>query len=563
MKTILCLSVEQVNGKLEFTESSVRAQNMTGLFMGGPITLSAATQSDATVHGSLQGQVNVDSVRRAGDAPAWLLSLRGSAQWSGTFVLRNKIADLTLESNLQGVASDLPAPLVKSAAEAVPLRIQRRYLGGQRDEITVSYGDVMSANLQRRTEAGGSVISRGNIRFGGVAPEAQRDGVSVAGSLKSLNIDRWLALADSGADGVKIEFTDIDLKFGELQVIDRRFHDIAFAGAMQGGAWQTTVSGRELEGTATWQPQGRGKLTARLKKLVVPPVVETAVRPPAEREQELPSLDIVADEFQLRDKQLGKLELVTVAEERDWRIEKMNLTGAEYTLVADGVWQNWNTQSRTRFNLQLETSDIGKLLTRLGYPEGVKRGTAKLNSTLAWPGSPRDFNYPELSGDIVLDAEKGQFVKLEPGIGKLLGILSLQSLPRRITLDFRDVFSDGFAFDKIQGKANINLGVASADNFRIRGPSAHVVMKGEVDLAKETQKLRVKITPGISDAASIAGALIAGPIAGVAAFIAQKVLKNPLDKLASYEYDVSGTWADPVVAKVGSQGDQQQQDQTQ
>ncbi|MDP1716850.1 MAG: AsmA-like C-terminal region-containing protein, partial [Burkholderiales bacterium] len=202
--------------------------------------------------------------------------------------------------------------------------------------------------------------------------------------------------------------------------------------------------------------------------------------------------------------------------------------------------------------------DIGKLLTRLGYPEGVRRGTAKVHGALAWPGSPQDFDYPQLSGNIVLEAAKGQFVKLEPGIGKLLGILSLQALPRRITLDFRDIFSEGFAFDEILGGVNISRGVATANNFRLRGPSANVVMAGDVDLAKETQKLRVKITPSISDAASIAGALIGGPIAGVAAFLAQKLLKDPLDQMASYEYDVTGTWADPQVKKVDNQSDQQQ-----
>ncbi|MDP2238684.1 MAG: YhdP family protein [Burkholderiales bacterium] len=553
--------LEQANGRLDFSESSVRVQNATGTFMGGPVSMSAVTQRDATVRGTLQGQANFDSLRRAGGAPAWMLSLRGSAPWRGSFVLRNKLADLVLESNLQGVASDLPAPLVKSAAEAVALRIERRYLGKQQDQIIVSYGDIVSANLQRRTEAGASVIRRGNIRLGSIAPEPQRDGVSIAGSLKSLNVDRWLALAGGGSDGMKIDFSTIDLKIGEIEALARRFNDVALVGTMQGGAWRATVSGRELEGTATWQPQGRGKLTARLKKLSIPPAIEvpaSPVQPAAERVRELPALDIVADQFQIKGKQLGKLELTAVSEARDWRIERLRLTNPDGALAADGVWQNWHTQPRTQINLQLETGDIGKLLTRLGYPEGVRRGTAKVHGTLAWPGSPQDFDYPQLSGNIVLEAAKGQFVKLEPGIGKLLGILSLQALPRRISLDFRDIFSEGFAFDEILGGVNISRGVATANNFRLRGPSANVVMAGDVDLAKETQKLRVKITPSISDAASIAGALIGGPIAGVAAFLAQKLLKDPLDQMASYEYDVTGTWADPQVQKVDNQSDQQQ-----
>ena len=145
---------------------------------------------------------------------------------------------------------------------------------------------------------------------------------------------------------------------------------------------------------------------------------------------------------------------------------------------------------------------------------------------------------------------KGYKSKLEPGSGTLRGILSLQSLPRRISLDFRDIFSEGLAFDEIVGAVKVVNGIASTDNLRITGPAARINMSGQVDLAKETQALRVKINPQLSDTVSVAGALIGGPIAGLAAFVAQKLLRDPLDQIAAYEYDVSGTWADPLVARV-------------
>jgi uncharacterized protein YhdP len=122
-------------------------------------------------------------------------------------------------------------------------------------------------------------------------------------------------------------------------------------------------------------------------------------------------------------------------------------------------------------------------------------------------------------------------------------------LPRRISLDFRDIFSEGLAFDEIVGAVKVVKGVASTDNLRITGPAARIAMNGQVDLAKETQALRVKVNPQLSDTVSVAGALIGGPVAGVAAFLAQKLLKDPLDQIASYEYDVTGSWSDPQVTK--------------
>jgi uncharacterized protein YhdP len=218
-------------------------------------------------------------------------------------------------------------------------------------------------------------------------------------------------------------------------------------------------------------------------------------------------------------------------------------------LAADGIWHAAQTQPRTQMNVRMDVTDVGATLARYGYPPGIRRATAKIEGTLGWPGGPQDFDYPMMSGQLAIEAAKGQFVKLEPGFGKLLGIVSLQALPRRITLDFRDVFSEGFAFDTISGTLKIERGIAHTDNFRIQGPSARVLMTGNVDLARETQKLRVRVSPHLSDSVSLAGALLGGPVAGVAAFVAQKLLKDPIEQLVSFQYDVTGSWSDPHVAR--------------
>lgn len=544
---------EQANGRLEFTESSVRLQNMNGVFLGGPATISATTLRDSTVRINLQGRANIDNVRRAGGAPPWTHRLRGSADWRGTFLLRKKLADLVVETDLQGIASDLPAPFSKIASEAVPLRLERKFTGQQQEQILLTYGEIVSANLQRRTEGKRSLIRRGLIRFGGPAAEPERDGVMVSGALGSLDLDRWMEFAGPDAEGAGIEFSGIDLKIGTLTANGRSFHDIAINGTAQQGVWRASLAGRQMEGTATWQPQGRGKLTARLKRLVIPPAVAAAAAPQgaADKTRELPAIDVVAEQFQFKDKQLGKLELMAVPEERDWRIDKLHIINPESTFSGSGVWKTGLAQPRTQLTLRLETSDVGKLLTRLGYPDSVQGGNAKLEGDLAWAGAPQEFDYPMLSGALALRVQKGQFLRLKPGFGKLLGIMSLQSLPRRITLDFRDIFSDGLVFDEIIGAANLSRGIAVTEGFHIQSPSARILMRGEVDLVKETQKLRVRITPGLSDGLSIAGALLGGPVAGIAAFLAQKILRDPFDQIASYEYSVTGTWAEPQVSKIG------------
>ncbi len=551
--------LEQVNGRLEFTETGINVPSATAMFFGGPLTISGATQRDGSIQIGLQGRVSPDTVRRAG-GPAWLTHVRGAADWRGTVNVRKKTVDLVLESNLQGIASTLPAPFVKTAAEAVPLRVERRFVSNDRDVVGLTYGDVISARYNRHMEGKRTVIDRGVVRLGGgAAGEPERDGVWVSGSLKSVNLGGWLKMAGgSGADSAELSYTlaALDVKFGELDVYDRKFGDIAISSTRPDAATtRYLLSGREFEGVADWSPAGKGRLVARLKKFVIPaaaPVTGASVEEklPVAESPQLPALDIVADHFQMGAKVLGKLELRATPQDRDWRIEQLRVSSPEGVLTVEGVWQSWQVNPRTAVNVQWNVTDVGRMLTRLGYPEGVRRGMAGISGNLSWNGGPQQIDYPTLSGSFALQAVKGQFLKMEPGIGKLLGIISLQSIPRRLTLDFRDVFSDGFAFDEVLGVVKIDRGIVVTDNFRISGPSARVVMSGSADINKETQNLRVKVNPHVSDGFSIAGALAGGPIAGVIAFIAQKILKDPLDELIAFNYSVTGTWSDPVVTKV-------------
>jgi uncharacterized protein YhdP len=189
---------------------------------------------------------------------------------------------------------------------------------------------------------------------------------------------------------------------------------------------------------------------------------------------------------------------------------------------------------------------VGRYFARLKLPPGVKGGSASVQGWLAWSGSPQAIDLPTLAGDLRLEAKNGQFLRVEPGIGKLIGVLSLQGLPRRVALDFRDVFSEGFAFDTFSGTASISRGVARTADFSMLGPAARVEMKGEINLVGETQRLQVKVVPTLSESVAL-GAAIVNPAVGLATLLAQKALKDPIGQAMAFEYDLSGTWADPVV----------------
>ena len=515
----------------------------------------AASARDAAVRLNVQGRINADAARR-GAGPAWVQRLRGATDWRAQFVTRKRSADVVIESSLQGLAADLPAPLVKTAAESLPVRFERRLLGEKEDRISFSAGGIVSMILLRRIDGENATIARGTVRFGGAAAEPARNGLWVTGAVKALDLDRWLAVLQQADGGAPLEAGGIDLKLGTVDMLGRRFSELAVNANVQRGQWRVALKGRELDGTVTWLPQGAGRLAARMNTLAVPAASPAAAEPASDdaqarkEQRKLPELDIVAEQFINKGKPLGRLEVAAVPEENAWRIDRLRLSNPESTFTVDGSWQFGAARPRTHVNVHVEASDIGGLLARFGYPEGVKGGTAKLEGSLAWSGAPYEFDVPSLTGNFTMEAAKGQFVKLDPGIGKLLGVMSLQALPRRMSLDFKDVFSEGFAFDEIAGTVHFNRGTATTDNLRIRGPAAHIVMRGDVDLGQETQNLRVRITPHVIETVSVAGALVGGPIAGVAAYLAQQVLRDPFGKLVTYEYGVTGSWSDPVVKRL-------------
>jgi uncharacterized protein YhdP len=255
-------------------------------------------------------------------------------------------------------------------------------------------------------------------------------------------------------------------------------------------------------------------------------------------ERNLPALDVTADNFIFGEKQLGKLELIAGQEERNWHVEKLHITNQDSSIMVRGLWKSRDATPRVQAALTLEASDIGGFLTRLGHADRVTRGSGKLEGILSWQGSPQSIDYSTLDGTFKLNARRGQFPKFEPGIGRLFGIFNLRSLPRRITLDFRDVFSEGFGFDDISGNVKINDGVAFTNELRIEGPAARVVLNGQMNLEAETQKLHIKVTPSYG---------LASPVVGMASVIASTAVKNPT---TSKEYDITGTWADPVVTRI-------------
>ncbi len=549
--------LERLNGILSFTDSSVSSPGIRGQFLDGPVVIGAKTEKDRVAI-NIAGKINAAGIRKVMPNKPALSRLSGEANWNGKVAVTRETMDVQFSSNLQGLRSDLPTPFNKRAADSIPLQFERKANGGGGEMLTVSYGTVAKLQLDRRL-AGGS-IARGVLHFGADALKLPPSGFWVTGALPYLDVDHWRSLMSEAAqpdEGMGVD--GIALQCATMDVFGKRLHGLRINGAHRDGVWQGVIESKEISGKLTWNPHEAGHLTGRFSSLAIPdaaPPKLTAPDPqpdPQPVSSRWPALDITAEAFSMKSLHLGKLVLKAQPIGQDWRIESLKLNTEESSLSLLGMWQDWLINPRSQVNVEFETRDIGKFLARIGYPDSVSAGQAKMKAQLAWAGSPANIDYPSLSGVLNLDARKGQFLKVDPGIGKLLGVLSLQSLPRRITLDFKDVFSDGFAFDELSGTVKITQGIARSSDFKMGGPAAKISMKGETDLVRETQNLNVRVVPVFGDTVAGAATLLGGPVVGLTTYVIQKALQDPIGQLVSYEYGVTGSWDNPAVEKLKRQ----------
>lgn len=588
-------------GGISFDEAGVKSTGITGMAFGHPLTVNIAGGGEAGVVTDFAGRADVQQLGELLPFPL-PRQISGVTDFAGRIAPQSGGLEIVVDSSMLGVTSLLPAPLGKRGDEARRLKLQFTAPGMPPEKIRVALmgniaqggtadaaGTRIDARLQRKFDAAGhaqfhgGVVSVGEPAAEGVIAE----GLWLAGSLRELDFDQWqqaaakfyppvVPVAAQESHAAKPGFNNtniagIDFRLGGLVVYGRVFDEIKIKGRRTADGWAMAVASRAAEGDFTWRGaahHARGEVRARLKRLVVAdespkhqPAAPAAITELGQREGILPALDIVADDFTFKDRWLGKLELTATPQIDNWKIDRLTLTNGHVRAEMNGIWQRYGdpfappsagaVKSLTTMNIKLESNNLNALFTQFGHGDHMKGGRGGLEGTLSWPGHAYQFQLVNLSGAFKVNAERGQFAKIEAGAGKLLGLISLQSIPRRLTFDFRDLFSEGLAFDKIEGDLTIHDGIMFAKKFDITGPATDVKMTGDISLPNERQNLTVNVSPRLSGVAAVGTAVLVNPLVGLGVLLGGEVLRAPFERILSAQYSVTGTWDNPLVERIG------------
>lgn len=574
-------------GKLDFYETGFTLTGISAQFLGGPVAISGGTQANGKFRVNASGNLTVDGLRAA--FPQLTPRIAGKARYSLSIHEKGRQPDIVLESNLKGVSLDFPAPLKKAVNDTLPLKVQVSSLapaagGVLRDDLRVSLGSSISARYQRQkgaTKQSPWQVVRGGIGVNAPAPETGT-GLAMKVAMNAIDVDTWQGVLGAVV-GQKLskkpeaqqtvdfsQYIDPDslsAKTPTLTVAGLQLDNVDLVAEQRPGSWQIGLKSEQASGIINWvgsnSPQKEDRLTARLTALNISrtgasragDLLDVSAKP-----VRMPALDVIAEDFSLFGMKLGKFELdarnAPGTTGREWRIDKLVVANPDATLTASGHWNTRKAANLTRMTYSMQMANAGKQLQRFGFKDVLRDGKGKIDGSLEWKGAPFALDKSSLSGQWTLDIEKGQFLKAEPGVARLLGVMSLQTLPRRLTLDFRDIFSKGYAFDRITATATIANGTIKTENLKMMGASSTVLMEGTADIVQETQSLHVAVIPDINpNVASAVYGVVVNPVIGVGAILAQLALKAPLTKALTYEYRITGAWDQPTITPIKRTGD--------
>lgn len=551
------ISAEQLSASLYGTELKARIQALE------PVP-------DPVLSGHFELQPGRDDGLSAAFLPAWL---RDGLQGTTTMSLQLPLGGpanghLSLASDMQGVASSLPPPLAKTAGSALPVSVDLNGEGGI-TRLGIRVADALQVGLRLADEAGTTRTRGVEVLLGGARapmPRADAEGLVIRGAPESLDLGSWIALIASpgggfGAGAAGPRFLSADLDARQVSLRRLQFGPTRLVAVPDGDGLSLRATGAAT-GALQWQPANGGSVVGRLTGLALDafpplPAALPGVAPPDSPfdPTRAPTFDLDIDGLSLGGVALGRLQLVTARIDDGQRIERLALAGGRLEADASGVWrrreQSGVSASSADLKFDLRSDAIEDVLRVFGYTPNLVAKASHFSGAVVWPRVPAGLELSQAEGQVDIDLERGSLKAVEPGAGRVLGLVNLYALPRRLLFDFRDVVADGLGFDQLKGSFKLGAGDAVTDNLNIDGPSLKVEMRGRIGLAARDYDQKVTVFPDISTGVTVGATLLGGPIAGGILLVAQQLFDKPFNQLGKFSYRVTGSWDDPTVVKSG------------
>ncbi len=549
------LDFDALEGVMRFDRGGLSIDDLGARLAGEPARLelrigSRTREPLRLLEGRLHGWLSADAIFGGIEALAPVLPrTRGRANWQVEVDVPRAASDVAgrirVESDLRGIALALPAPLTKSVDSLLPLHLQAGTTTGAQPLI-MRLGQVLSA--QARLPAGDQPFA-GSVALGGASPEQlPARGLVITGQVPALDLSGWLSLGwhpggtavDAGA------WPRVLLRAGELGVFGRRFREVDLQVRPGQGEVEVQLRGPQIQGQVQWPLSAGEPVRGRFQRLHLPGSDEQALGDGL-APTSMPGLDVEADDLRVGDSRLGSARLSARVAGDQYRIDTFATRSPAFEMDASGDWQRLPDGDRSRLRVQLRADDLGAMLESFGFAALVRGGRTVAGIEGHWAGSPAAFALENIDGRLDLDVGAGRIVDVDPGVGRLFGLLNLREIPRRLILDFRDFFSQGLRFNSIVGSFRLDVGDAWTEDLVLRSSSADILTTGRTGLAARDYDQVIEVTPRLGGTLPVVGAIAGGPAGAAAGLVMQGLLR--IDEASRTIYHVTGSWDDPEIIK--------------
>ena len=554
-------TVTGIDGGLRLENGQVLSRgNLVASLLDAPVSLSVAAAGEPGYLADIgfEGVFPAESLQAEFNLP-FVGQVPGASGWQGQVLLpenrfvqaRREPLRINLATDLEGVDLRFPEPLRKPPEQGVPLGIEVVFSEADRLNVNGRLGEDHRFALSFRNRDGELSFRRGALRFGGAEPLLPpRDGLSVSGELASLDFDGWWRLFRQRVPGGSAAglLLGAELEIADFSAFGQPLGPIDISLRQQAARWQLQADSEPVAGVISW-PLDLGDRPQMLAEMERLHISTDGVSGDLNTDPRgLPGVLLHADDFSLGTRRFGAFDADIRASREGLDVVSLSGRSESFVMEGSGSWYQGPQGQETRLVLTASSEDVAGALEQLGFDPIMEAGRAQLALNVYWPSGPAPGWENSITGGLNLRLERGSILNLDPGAGRMVGLMSIAALPRRLALDFRDVFNRGLVFDELSGDFVIIDGNAYTDNLRLAGPVADIGLVGRTGLRDRDYQQHAVVT---SEPGRILPAVgfLASPQVAAALLLFSEIFKEPLNGATRASYCVTGNWSEPMVER--------------
>ena len=560
----------ELGGVVTIERENVSSESLVGVLLGNPVAIdlqpAPETMPDYRIIATLQGTAAAEALvselgiplgndmSGATDFVARLFFARGEQETPSPFKIE-------IASDLGGLAIDLPEPLNKPVDETMALAATIR-MPPDVDLIESSgvVDGLLSWQLEFTKDEDLWDLDSGVVAFGNEAVEiVDTRGLHLRGRVDYVQMQEWFdrARASDSQTGMGDRIRSVDMTIDNLHLLGQHItgHQIRVDRGAQ--EWLVEFDGADIVGSVSvpYDFTAGLPLVVEMDRLVLPGNEEGPASAESQIESQidprsLPPITVKAAEFAIGTRFFGSVEATLERTADGLEVNDLITRDDSFEIVGLGRWvvdESDPTGYHSYLTATLTSKNVEQTMKRLDYDPGIVSDDLSMLLDLDWSGGPRDDFKASLNGEVEVRIGTGQLSEVEPGAGRMFGLVSVVALPRRLALDFRDVFGKGFGFDEIRGKFRIENGQTFTCNLSLEGPAAAIGIVGRAGLVERDYDQTAVVSASFGNALPVVAAALGGPQVAAVMLIFSQIFKKPLQEVSQIYYGISGSWDEPVI----------------